>query len=264
MGLAYYGLSAGAGGAVVPTVLNTTSLWAQVNTQGAGIQPLDLFDSSPDAYGIQLNAVVTNITLFGTPGYSFWTQNVVEYYQQSNFMVLVTNVWNFSGGSISSNALYDHGPYGTPDYGALGFYYAEYFIPAPVTQPFNLSLYMNSSIVGGRNAVNFTVAISGPGENYVLPYDYVVFNSTLPSGSPLTVPSNYTANGYSYNPLGLTNDFEVILGGPGGGSQADLASADATLGLAYWDATTNSYQATPAAYSYGGETGETVTGATNA
>jgi Thermopsin len=261
MGLAYYGLSAGAGGAVVPTVLNTTSLWAQVNTQGAGIQPLDLFDSSPDAYGIQLNAVATNITLFGTPGYSFWTQNVVEYYQQSDFMVLVTNVWNFSGGSISSNALYDHGPYGTPDYGALGFYYAEYFIPAPVTQPFNLSLYMNSSIVGGRNAVNFTVAISGPGENYVLPYDYVVFNSTLPSGAPLTVPSNYTADGYAYNPLGLTNDFEVILGGPGGGSQADLATADATLGLAYWDATTNSYEPTPAAYSYGGETGETVTGA---
>ncbi len=261
MGLAYYGLKEGAGGKVVPSILNTTSLWAQVDTQGTGIQPLDLFQSSPDSYGIQLNAVATNITLFGQPGYSFWTQNVVEYYAGSNFLVLVTNVWNFSGGPLSGNALYAHGPYGTNAYGALGFYYAEYFVPMPVTQPFNLSLYMNSSIVGGRDAVNFTVAISGPGENLTLPYDYVVFNSTLPNAAPLTVPSNYTADGFHYNPLGLTNDFEVILGGPGGGSQADLASADATLGLAYWDAAKHAYEPTPAAYSYGGETGETVTGA---
>jgi len=129
-----------------------------------------------------------------------------------------------------------------------------------VTYPFNLSLYMNSSIVGGRDAVNFTVALSGPGENIVAPYDYVEFNSTAPGGAPLSVPSNYTANGFSYNPLGLTNDFELIFGGPGGGSQADIGTANATLGLAYWDATTGSYQTTPSAYNYGGETGETVTG----
>jgi len=261
VGLAYYGLREGAHGSIVPSILNTTSLWAQVDTNGAGIQPLDLFQSSPDSYGIQLNAVVTNITLFGQPGYSFWTQNVVEYYAQANFLILVTNVWNFSGGPISANALYAHGPYGTNIYGALGYYYAEAFIPTPVTQPFNLSLYMNSSIVGGRNAVNFTVDLSGPSGNVVMPYDYVIFNSTTSGGSPLTVPSNYTANGHSYNPIGLTDDFELIFGGPGGGSQADLAQADATLGLAYWDAATSSYQATPAAYSYGGETGETVTGA---
>lgn len=261
MGLAYYGLSEGARGKVVPTVLNTTSLWGQVNIQGTGIQPVDLFQSSPDSYGIQLNAVMTNVTLFGQPGYSFWTQNVVEYYADAQFLVLVTNVWNFSGGPISANAIYAHGPYGTNFAGALGFYYAEYFVPMPVAQPFDLSLYMNSSIVGGRDAVNFTVTLASAGQNLNLPYDYVVFNSTAAGGSALTVPSNYTANGFSYNPLGLTNDFELIFGGPGGGSQADLASADATLGLAYWDASSGSYRATPSAYSYGGETGETVTGA---
>ncbi|HYK94070.1 MAG TPA: thermopsin family protease [Thermoplasmata archaeon] len=261
MGLAYYGLSEGSHGQVVPTTLNTTSLWGQVNVNGVGIQPLDLFQSSPDSYGIQLNAVLTNVTLFGTPGYQFWTQNVVEYYAQSDFLILVTNIWNFSGGPISANALYAHGAFGTNFYGALGFYYAQYFVPMPITQPFNLSLYMNSSVIGGRDAVNFTVALSGPGESLTLPYDYAVFNSTLPLGTPLTTPSNYTADGFSYNPLGLTNDFELILGGPGGGSQADLATADATLGLAYWNAALGAYEPTPTAYSYGGETGETVTGA---
>jgi thermopsin len=269
VGLGYFGLSKGPGGSVVPTILNTTSLWGQIDTNGVGIQPLDLFASSPDSYGMQLNAVATNITLFGTPGFSFWTQNVVLYYAQANFMILITNVWNFSGQPISSNALYATGLSGGAvddfsDYGALGYYYSELFVPFPVVYPFDLSLYMNSSIVDGRNAVSFTAGVASaahPGEDFMLPYDYVVFNSIASGGPSLSIPSNYTANGYAYSPIGLTDDYELILGGPNGGSNGDLAAADATLGLAYWDATTHSYRATPSAYNYGGETGETVVGA---
>jgi thermopsin len=267
LGVGYFGLSEGKGGSVVPTILNTTGVRGQVQMLGTGIQPMDLFASSPDSYGIQLNSVMTNVTLFGTPGYSFWTQNVVLYYAHTHFMILVTNIWNFSGGSISPNALYESHTVGSDDigdYGSLGFYYSEYVVPVPVAAPFLLSLYMNSTIVGGRDAVTFTTAISTAGHPHPLftaPYDSVVFNSTATGGHPLTVPSNYTANGYTYNPLGLTNDFELILGGPNGGSQADIATADATMGLAYWDATTGSYADTPAAFNYGGETGETVTGA---
>lgn len=270
VGLAYYGLSEGAQGSVVPTILNTTSLWGQVDMQGSGIQPLDLFDSSPDSYGIQLNAVQTNVTLFGTPGYSFWTQNVVLLYPESDFLVLITNVWNFSGLPISSNALYASGTYGVDDfsdYGLLGYYYSELVVPFPVAPPFDLSLYMNSTVMEGRNAVLFTVGVSSsayPSEDFSVPYDYVIFNSTVNqavSAGTLTVPSNYTANGFAYNPIGLTDDFELILGGPDSGSQADIATADATMALAYWDAATSSYQPTPSAFNYGGETGETVTGA---
>jgi thermopsin len=267
VGLAYYGLRESPNGSIAPSILNTTSLRGQIAMKGAGIQPLDLFASSPDSFGMQLNAVATNITLFGTHGYSFWTQNVVLYYAHANFMILVTNVWNFSGQSISPNALYASGTTGVDDfsdYGSLGYYYSELVVPIPVVSPFVLSLYMNSSIIGGRNAVNFTVGVASvahPSEDFTDPYDYVVFNSTAARGAPLTVPSNYTASGYSYNPLGLTDDYELILGGPNGGSNADIATADATLGLAYWDATTNSYRATPSAFNYGGETGETVTGA---
>ena len=264
-GLAYFGLSSGPGGSVVPTILNTTSLRANVDAGSAGIFAQDLFASSPDSFGIQLNAVATNITLFGQPGYSFWTQNVVLYYPASQFMILITNVWNFSSptASMTPNVFYDHGPYGTDYYGELGYYYAEAVIPFPVAYPFDLTLFMNSSIVDGRNAVNFTVGLqssANPSEDFVAPYDYVIFNSLAASTPPLTSPSNYTANGYSYNPLGLTNDFELIFGGPDGGSNADLSTSDATLGLAYWNAADGAYEATPSAYNYGGETGETVTG----
>ncbi len=264
IGLAYYGLSEGSNGAVVGTVLNTTSVRGTVDFNGTGVQAMDLFQSSPDAYGIQLNSVLTNVTLFGTPGYEFWTQNVVLFYPDAGFLILVTNIWNFSapGAAMSANALYSHGPYGTNESGELGYYYAELPISIPETYPFDLTLFLNSTLVDGRDAVAFTVVVqstSDPAEDFALPYDTDVFNSTAPGGPSLLAPSNYTANGFAYDPQGLTNDFELTIGGPGGGSQATLSAADASLGLAYW--TGAAYQSVPAAYSYGGETGETAVGA---
>jgi len=265
MGLGYYGLSAGPHGSVVGTVLNTTSLVATINMNSTGVRGADLFQSSPDSYGIQLNAVVTNITLFGQGGYSFWTQNVVEFYPDTNVMFLVTNVWNFSGGPLSTNVFYQHGPLGHQV--GTEYYYAEGELGG-LAYPFNITLFMNSTISGGRNMVGFNVGFQFPGSpaQTFFPYDYVIFNSTKPVGGvPLTVPSNYTANGLHYNPIGLTDDFELIFGGPGGGSQATLFAADATLGLGYWDPAAHGglggYVSVPSAYSYGGETGETVTGA---
>jgi len=258
-GLAYYGESEGAGGAVVPSILNTTSLLAQVDTNGPGIVAQDLFGSSPDSYGIQLNAVQTNVTLLGQAGYSFWTQNVVEYYPSSDFMILVDNVWNFSSptGDLGGDTILSGN-----GYNEISYYYDEVIVPFPVVQPWDLSLYMNSTLVGGNDAVTFTVLLSGPsGLIFSAPYDTVVFDSTGSGGAPMTAPSNYTANGFSYNPIGLTDDFELIFGGPGGGSNSDLSAADATLGLSYWNAAAGEYQSTPSAYNYGGETGETVTGA---
>jgi|SRR5271157_1013321 len=269
-GLAYYGLREGKGGTVVPTILNTTSLMGTVDMNGPGIVAQDLYASSPDSYGIQLNAVTTNITLVGTPGYSFWTQNVILIYPTSHYMILVTNIWNFSGGALSSNALYTTGlgcvesscaVDDFSDYGSLGYYYSELVIPFSVSNPFDLTLFMNSTISNGRNNVSFAVDLTGPGESFNAPYTWVEFNSVGDGGVPLTVPSNYEANGYSYNPVGVTDDFELDLGGPNGGSNADLVDASATLGLGYWSSHTHSYRATPSAYNYGGETGETVTGA---
>ncbi|MCI4373276.1 MAG: thermopsin family protease [Thermoplasmata archaeon] len=260
IGLADYGLSANpnGNGSVIPSLLNTPSVMATFAPNATGVQPLYPFSSTPDGYGVQLNAVSTDVSLFGTNNYSFWTQNVVEYEAQAHELILVTNVWNFSGNSLSANVFYAHGPYGFQV--GTTFYYSEEVVPFPVTYPFNLALWMNNSVISGRNAVNFTVALTDSGVTTVYPYDYVIFNSTTLTSGP-AAPSNYTANGYQYNAFGLTNDFEVILGGPGGGSQANLYAADANFTLQYWNTSTSSYQTVPSAFSYGGETGETVTGA---
>jgi thermopsin len=256
IGLADYGLSANpnGNGSVVPSILNTQSLQATFDPNATGVQPNYPFSSSPDAYGVQLNAVTTNINLFGQDNYSFWTQNVFTYYAQLHLVYLVTNVWNFSGGPLSANVFAAHGPYGFQV--GTTYYYSEYEIPN-VVYPFNLTLWMNNSLNASRNQVSFTVGLQDPGNptvdgNYA--YDWVVFNSTA------AAPSTYTANGYTYNPIGLTDDFEVILGGPGGGSEANLYTADANMSLDYWNATTSSFQSVPSAFSYGGETGETVSG----
>ena len=264
IGVAYYGLSGTGTGSPIATILNTTAVQGTVDANATGIQGLDLYQSSPDSYGIQLNSVLTNVTLFGQSGFSYWTQNVVEYYPSSGFMVLITNIWNFSGGSYVGNEFYEHGPDGTNYYGELGYYYAELVVPFPVYYPFDLTLTMNSGINAGRDNMSFSdslVSSAIPGEDFSAPnWDYAIFNSTnVGFPGPLTQPSNYTANGESYNPVGLTNDFELDICGPGGGSQVDLGAADATLGLSYLSSGT--FVAVPAAYNYGGETGETATGA---
>ena len=258
MGVADFGLSAGPGGTIVPSIVNTTSVRGTIDTTATGIHGLDLADSSPDGYDIQLNAVQTNVTLFGQGGYSFWTQDIALYYPDADQLYLDSNIWNFSSpiGNLTSNVFYSHGPFGVQ----VGneFYYA-FIGPFTVTYPFQLTFYLNSTLVHGRDAVFFTADISSPSGTYREPWDFAVFNSTAPVGARLPAPSNYSANGFLYNPVGLTDDFEMILGGPNGGSQADLAIADATIGLAYKSG--GHYVDVPSAYGYGGETGETVIGA---
>jgi thermopsin len=262
MGLAYYGESAGPGGSLEPTILNTTSLEGSVSFNATGIQVDDLFQSSPDGYSIQLNAILTGVTLFGRGSYEFWAQNFIEYYSSAHVLVLISNVWNFSGGGLPTQTFYNHGPDGTSSYSSLGFYYAEVQVDRAVLYPFNLTFYLNSTVADGRDAVDFTdriVSQAHPLDDLVDPFDFVIFNSLAHGGTPLDVPSNFTANGHALNREGTPYDFELIVGGPGAGSQATLDAADATFGLSYW--TGSGYAAVPAAWSAGSETAETSTGA---
>lgn len=278
MGLAYYGLSAGASGAVVPTVLNTTAIQGTVDMNATGVRAGDLYNNEGDGFSIQLNAVLANVSLFGQSGYEFWTQDVVQYYPLGHFMRLGTNIWNFSsaGARMSANALYGHSAWGSsPELsGIAGVYYASYTLPDPVRYPFNLTLTLTSSLSQGRDEVSLGVAIVSarfPQEDFSSanltnvfgqsrPYDYAIFNSTAAAHrTALRAPAEFQANGEAYNPYGLVNDFELVFGGVDSGEQSTLLSADAKLGLAYRDG--GDFVPVPAAYSYGSDTGETTTGA---
>jgi YVTN family beta-propeller protein len=255
------------GNPLTPSILNTTSLQGVVDANATGIQGEDLYQSIPDGFSIQMNAVLTNITLLGKAGYQFWAQDIATYFPATHYMILVTNIWNFSapGVPVTANAIYAHGPHGISDYSTLGYYYANETVPHAVSYPFNVTLTMNSSVWEGRNNVSFSASVWSS-TNYLddynaTNYDWVTFNSTsLAHPGPITGPSNFTASGRGYNLADLSDDFELDVCGPGGGSQVDLGTADATLGLAF-DAGNGTYLAIPSAYNYGSDTGETSTGA---
>ena len=163
--------------------------------------------------------------------------------------------------------------------------------PISTTEPVN-ELFLNYTV---WNAAGQKVCpTSVPTGRVCGEFDVVFFNSVgpgNPSGVPLVSegPSGVTqagsaqiqANGTAYDPVGLTNDFEFDYAiGSDDGATNFIVYQNGSLGLAYC-ANANevetpsaggaiscgtglnslrSYSSVPAAYSFGGETGETSTG----
>jgi len=243
-------------GTITPYVTQTTSLNASFSADKLlGYSP-DL--SGPDEYGVQLNAVLYNVTLFGETGYQFWTQNVFEFTPSNDSLQFVSNIWNFSApdAALTCNVFYAAG--GNNE--CPEFYYGL-SAPIPASYPYEVRMWMNSTLNQGRNEVFFNYTVSSALGNYAGSYDYAIFNSTV-SGGPAAPLAQYQANGYQYNNLGLPSDFEITLGGPGGGSNFDVFDGYSDyMTLTYLNAS-GEYQNVDSAYNVGGETGETSVGVT--
>src|SRR5271170_4170053 len=150
MGVGYFGLS-NTTGTVRATTVNTTSLAGTFSTSdplGTQTEEFDVptgpsgSDLQParDSYGAQLNAVLTNVTIFGNtsfynpndpdaptgcPGYAgnpltgpapcpneFWMQNYIEYVPATHTMRIGDEVWNNSNplgawGGVGPDPSYD-------------------------------------------------------------------------------------------------------------------------------------------------------------
>lgn len=155
------------------------------------------------------------------------------------------------------------------------------------TEPVN-ELFMNYTI---RNAAGQRVCPSTEPTGRVCgEYDDVFFNSvgtSNPSGVPLYGPrdaagsypaasrvgsATIQANGTGYDPVGLTNDFEMDYGiGSDDGATNNIVYQNGIVGIDYCpnanvahtatgSISCTTYSATPSAVDYGGETGETSTG----
>jgi thermopsin len=246
-------------GVVTPYVTSTTSLNATFATdEFLGYAP-DI--SGPDEYGVQLNAVLNNVTLLGRTGYQFWTQNVFDVSPSNQTIQFVSNIWNFSGGAFDCNALYSFGGYCVqPEY------YYGLSAPIPALAPYTVHLWLNSTLNQGRNEVFFNYSVDSALGPYYGSYDYAIFNSLATGGNPaLTPAAEFVANGHTYSPIGLPDDFEITVGGPGGGSNFDVFATQATyMQLGYLNGTTGEWQNVDSAYNVGGETGETSYGVNDA
>ncbi|EQD80358.1 Peptidase A5, thermopsin, partial [mine drainage metagenome] len=80
----------------------------------------------------------------------------------------------------------------------------------------------------------------------------------MPSGYSSPAPS-YLISGNTLTPIGLLNDAELILGGPGGGSTTTLYNLNGSMKMHYLNAN-GVYGNMPSAYDFGTDTGETSQG----
>jgi thermopsin len=256
MGLADLGLENDSGSIVATTLVSPRIAGTFAPTAFSGIAP---DTGAPDAYGVQVNAVLTNVTLFGNSSYQFWTQNVVEYSTFSHQLAFLDNVWNFSGaaGTLSANAINAHGANGTQV--GTTFYYALGPV-VTMSYPFTLSLFLNSGTTPEGDIVFFNYTLANATETLAGSFDYVEFNSTGGTDTGTVPTPMYLADGASYNPLGIPDDFEIDVVGPGGGSNFDAFNASAALNLYYWSGANQSFSVVPDAYDAGAETGETSAG----
>ncbi len=327
MGVAYYGLS-NTSGTTTPTEMNTTSLQGFFTTSDTlGVQTEEFDFGTQTAYGAQLNAVLTNVSILGQTAFGpnvnapagctgfytgadsdycpnqFWLQNVINYNTATHSLSFENNIWNFS--NPAANWATTNGITLRGGSSPSGGYYAVSGPSITIAYPFTVVLYLNSTVgkcvVGGTGKVGASsctdIASTGPVNevffNYTVlnsaghvvcpttertrqvcgEYDDVFFNSISSSINPAGVKfgsAEISANGYQYDPLGLTNDWEMDWGiGTSSGATTIVYYANAQVGINYCPAAKTStttgkcsqYAAPPAAYDYGGETGETNIGA---
>jgi thermopsin len=258
MGISDLGLRNNSSGDLVPYVYNTSSVWGSITLTRAQSAYVD--GDGPDTFGVQLNAVATNVTLFGVPGYEFWAQDYFSYTSSTHTLTFGDNVWNFSSasGAMPANVFASYGPNGTPE--PPTYYYAV----GPtftVAYPFTVNLYLNATHHEGLPAIYFNYSVTnGSGWSPHGTFDYIAFNSSGgASAAPVSAPA-FQVNGTGNDPAGLPNDFELVLVGNGNGDTTTFFTLSATMALSQWNATTHAYTVVPAAFDAGSDTGETSSG----
>jgi thermopsin len=247
-------------GVNVGTISYTSSVKAAVTLNA--ISPLYLAAAGPDQFTIQENTVLTHVDVMGSTATDYWTQNVPVYFARSDTLVFEDNIWNFSNPTFNfpSNGIYAHGP-------ASFFIGSEVYIGVGtvaynVAPPFTITTYNNATIFNDRPTVFFNYTLTKGTTSVSGSYDFAEFNSTgLATPTQPAPQPTYQINGKAVNPTGfLLNDAEIMLGGPGGGSQTNIYQIAGSFGLWTMPNGSKTYRDVPSAYDFGSDTGETSSG----
>jgi hypothetical protein len=186
--------------------------------------------------------------------YVYWIQDVA--YVDTSFQLIsfLDNVWNSSASAANMIASGISGN-GEVALSKSGSYY--YDVADESLQGNNIHLRYPATIT-----LNVTSGLSSSGEPQVsfayndgyglITYDTVTFTTA----HGFTSLIGFEVNGFSYNPVGLFYDSELILGGPGGGSQTTDLQSDIQLQLEYWNG--HNYEMIANAYNFGSDTAEGI------
>ncbi len=213
-----------------------------------------------DATGSPWMTFQLNVNLQFSDGnrlYVYWVQDVASVNTANNYIYFQNNIWNSSAPNASMSAAAVSGGGQIYASGAQTFYdeVAKYSLPGnsvSMPYPYTVSLRVNSSASASKQPMVAFEYNDGYGWQE---YDVVVFDAV----NQLKNMSGFVVDGFAYNPAGLFDDSELILGGAGDGSQTTDIQSDVRLQLEYWNG--HNYQLVANAYNFGSDTGEGIQGA---
>lgn len=246
MGLADFGV----GPSSTPYHYNTTSFLGTI--QSNKLVTSNSLGGSGSSFQLNVNL---NFTYGGTT-YIYWVQNVVDVFTQSSGSneqaTFIDNIWNFSSSSITlqSTSLIGNGTLASSG-GHIFYYHYATGLPGnnvSLSSPFTINLKVKS-LYNSAGAPEVVMQYND-GYGWVT-YDNI--NFSFAKGFP--ADHGFVVQGYQYTPASTFEDAELIMGGPGGGSDTSFNSGHLNLSLQYWNG--HNYQFINNAYNFGADTAET-------
>jgi len=244
-----------------PYVIDSTSWEGSITLNSGDFFYID--NDGPDTFGVQLNAVLSNTTVYGASNNDYWIQDVLFFTPSTSSIQMLDNIWNLSTPSTAEPAsTFLAGHYnGTP---ANGAYYYDLGPTFTTGFPFTAHLYENASITNLSGVEYSTVRfgydiVSGTGTTIGSGiFDTVLFARAAGASIPLP---QFQVNGGSLTPTNfLLYDTELMIGGPGGGSTTQVYALNGSMQIAYYNRSIGRYSLDPSAWTAGTDTGETSEG----
>ncbi|MCL4412505.1 MAG: thermopsin [Candidatus Thermoplasmatota archaeon] len=193
--------------------------------------------------------------------YVYWIQDVAALNTSNGNIIFIDNIWNVSsyGASMYNSTVLGNGTVGLS--GSQYFYYdfANANLPGNnVTISQGTTFFMETDTFVNSQGFPEVDFLYNDGYGWVT-YD----NARLIFTTSLYTTPYFLVDGNVYQPNGVTfYDAELIMGGPGGGSQTELLTSDINLELKYWNG--NNFQTIQNAFNFGSDTAEGVFNAVSA
>ncbi len=255
MGIADYGI--GPGGS--PYSYSTTSFLGNIN-----IQNLETYNASLNGSSTQLTFQLNINYVFyvGSTEYVYWVQNVADFNTSATPSIgFIDNVWNETGRntSVYNSTLSGNGTVGNSSGTYFYYSFANQSLPGNdiyVSYPLNIEMAINYTST--PQGIPELIFMYNDGHGWQL-YDNVLFKFA----TNVTKVDGFVVDGYGYEPDGYSfYDAELILGGPGDGTQTLDVKSSVSLQLEYYNG--HNYQMVTNAYNFGSDTAEGISNVTSA
>ena len=251
MGVADYGVNQTTNGSSVvyiPFIRETTQWLGKVFVISLSAISSVKQPSYHYSVSFQLN-VVLNYE-YDNKTYALWVQDVAMYNTKTHEIYFVDNIWNLTSPYASVNGVVGNGKIYKYHQMTFYAYVASSSYPGSyvtLTLPTAIYLLVNvTTNILGQPVIYFWY---NDGYGWVN-YDVVTVTNVIDASNVY-----FLVDGYNYTGSGNYYDAELVMGGPGGGSSAQMVNGTLYFQLFYWNGT--AFHEIMHAYNFGSNTAET-------